>query len=119
LGRRSRTQVIIDILAEASEGANKTRIMYRANLNFLRFKRYLSELLNKGLIVEVNNPRSDVHTCTSQFQQRNLRSHRPCDRHYSRRIFWTERMIMPIAAEKNRGGDPLLIPSEEARVFKI
>ena len=52
MGRRSRTQVIIDILAEASEGANKTRIMYRANLNFLRFKRYLSELLDKGLIVE-------------------------------------------------------------------
>jgi len=59
LGRRSRTQVIIDILTEASEGANKTRIMYRANLNFSRFKRYLSELLVRGLIVEVSNPGSD------------------------------------------------------------
>ena len=58
LSRRSRIQVIIDILTEASEGANKTRIMYRANLNFLRFKRYLSELLDKGLIIEVNNPGS-------------------------------------------------------------
>ena len=58
MSRRSRTQVIIDILTEASEGANKTRIMYRANLNFLRFKRYLSELLGKGLIAEVNNPGS-------------------------------------------------------------
>jgi len=59
LGRRSRTQVIIDILTEASEGANKTKIMYRANLNFLRFKRYLSELLVRGLIAEVSNPGSD------------------------------------------------------------
>jgi len=33
--------------------------MYRANLNFLRFKRYLSELQDKGLIAEVNNPGSD------------------------------------------------------------
>ena len=59
MSRRSRTHVIIDILTEASEGANKTRIMYRANLNFLRFKRYLSELQDKGLIAEVNNPGSD------------------------------------------------------------
>lgn len=55
MGRRSRIGVIIDILTEASYGANKTRIIYRANLNFLRFKRYLSELLENDLIVEVNN----------------------------------------------------------------
>jgi len=48
----------MDILVEASQGANKTRIMYRANLNFLRFERYFSELLDKGLIAEVNNPTS-------------------------------------------------------------
>mgnify|MGYP006267480017 FL=1 len=58
MGRRSRTEVIMDILVEASQGANKTRIMYRANLNFLRFERYFSELLDKGLIAEVNNPTS-------------------------------------------------------------
>lgn len=52
--RRSRLQVIADILAEALNGANKTRIMYRANLNFLRFDRYLSDLLDKGLIARKN-----------------------------------------------------------------
>ena len=52
--RRSRLEVIADILAEALNGANKTRIMYRANLNFLRFDRYLSDLLDKGLIVRKN-----------------------------------------------------------------
>jgi len=48
--RRTRTEVIIDILTEALNGANKTRIMYRANLNFLRFNDYLSEMLKKDLL---------------------------------------------------------------------
>ena len=48
--RRSRTEVIVDILVEALPGANKTRIMYRANLNFLRFNQYLSEMLDNGLL---------------------------------------------------------------------
>jgi len=60
MSRRSRMQVISDILVEATNGSNKTRIMYRANLNFLRFDRYLSELLEKGLVVEVNNPNGSV-----------------------------------------------------------
>lgn len=53
--RRSRTEVIVDILSEAMRGANKTRIMYRANLNFVRFERYFGELLAKGLVVVVDN----------------------------------------------------------------
>ena len=56
MGRRSRAEVIIDILSEAMKGANKTRIIYRANLNFLRFERYFGELLSRGLIVVVDNP---------------------------------------------------------------
>lgn len=55
--RRSRTQVIIEILSEASAGANKTRLMYRCNLNFERFNRYLRELLDAGVIERVTpNP---------------------------------------------------------------
>ena len=42
----------MDILAEALEGASKTRIMYGANLNFVRFNYYLSEMLENGLLVE-------------------------------------------------------------------
>jgi len=56
LVRRSRTEVIIDILLEALDGANKTRIMYRANLNFLRFNKYFGELVSQGLVELVNNP---------------------------------------------------------------
>ena len=49
-------EVIADILTKALNGAKKTRIMYRANLNFLRANRYLSELLERGLIVEEDDP---------------------------------------------------------------
>ena len=51
--RRSRVEVIAEILGEALEGANKTRLMYRCNLNFGRFNRYLKELLDAGLIERV------------------------------------------------------------------
>lgn len=59
MGRRSRTGIIIDILSEALGRANKTRIMYRANLNFLRFNRYFGELLDAGLVEVVDNPGSE------------------------------------------------------------
>ena len=42
--RRSHVEVIVEILSEALNGANKTRLMYRCNLNFGRFNRYLREL---------------------------------------------------------------------------
>jgi len=51
--RRSRVEVITEILGEALDGANKTRLMYRCNLNFGRFNRYLRELLDAGLIERV------------------------------------------------------------------
>ncbi|MEM3700636.1 MAG: winged helix-turn-helix domain-containing protein [Candidatus Bathyarchaeia archaeon] len=55
--RRSRTEVIISLLEEALSGANKTRLMYQCNLNFMRFNSYLQELLDAGLIERVNaNP---------------------------------------------------------------
>ena len=59
--RRSRVEVITEILSEALEGANKTRLMYRCNMNFGRFNRYLKELLNAGLIECVtSNPNVGV-----------------------------------------------------------
>jgi predicted transcriptional regulator len=55
--RRGRIEVICDILNEALGGANKTRLMYHCNLNFMRFNRYLQELLDAGLIERVgSNP---------------------------------------------------------------
>lgn len=58
--RRSRTEVVCDILSEALDGANKTRLMYHCNMNFLRFNRYLDELLGAGLLVRVDSNPSNV-----------------------------------------------------------
>lgn len=55
--RRGRIEIIADILTAALEGARGTPIMYKANLNFAQRKKYLSELLNTGLIgVKVKSP---------------------------------------------------------------
>ena len=53
MGRRSRIDVLIEILTEALNESSKTRIMYRCNLNYKCFNRYLKELLEKGLIVKI------------------------------------------------------------------
>jgi len=53
MGRRSRIDVLIEILTEALNECSKTRIMYRCNLNYKCFSRYLKELLEKGLIVKI------------------------------------------------------------------
>jgi len=48
--RRHRLEVIACILREALNGATKTRLVYRANLNFKTLGRYLDFLLSRGLI---------------------------------------------------------------------
>jgi len=59
--RRTRTEVIREILDEACDSTNKTRLMYRCNLNFMRFNRYLRDLLESGLIAEVEeNPSGSI-----------------------------------------------------------
>jgi predicted transcriptional regulator len=47
---RSKLQIIADILLVAEKGAKKTRIMYQANLSYDLLKRYLTEVLEAGLI---------------------------------------------------------------------
>ncbi|MEM3622385.1 MAG: winged helix-turn-helix domain-containing protein [Candidatus Bathyarchaeia archaeon] len=65
--RRSRTEVIASILDEALSGANKTRLMYRCNLNFTRFNSYLKELLDTNLIECINaNPEGIVFYKTTE-----------------------------------------------------
>ena len=58
--RRGRVEIMMDILDQALTGANKTKIMYRANLNFSRFERYFRELSKKGLIEVVDDPDASV-----------------------------------------------------------
>ena len=48
--RRGSFEIIVDILAAAMDGAKKTEIVYKANLNFKRAGNYLAYLEEKRLI---------------------------------------------------------------------
>ncbi len=48
--RRTKFDIVIAILEVASGGANKTKIVYSANLNFNLATKYLDFLLKKGLV---------------------------------------------------------------------
>ena len=43
-------EITVEILEATLSPSNKMRVMYRANLNFERFKRYFYDLLRKGFI---------------------------------------------------------------------
>jgi predicted transcriptional regulator len=48
--RRNRIDIIAAVLKAASNGANKTRIMYEANLSFKLLESYLKTVMNNGFI---------------------------------------------------------------------
>jgi predicted transcriptional regulator len=50
LQKRSRVTITIDIIEATLKPQKKMRIMYQANLNYLRFNRYLKDFLSKSFI---------------------------------------------------------------------
>ncbi len=48
--RRSRIDIIIDVLDVAVAGVNKTAVVYRTNLNFKVAEKYLGLLQKQGLV---------------------------------------------------------------------
>ena len=48
--RRNNLDISAEILQVAQEGAKKTHIVYKANLNFLIVKKYLNNLIEEGLL---------------------------------------------------------------------
>ena len=48
--RRSREEIVSQILDVCLNGANKTKIVYQANLNFKTINPYLDLLIGKNLI---------------------------------------------------------------------
>ncbi len=56
--RRCKIEIILEILEITRHGANKTRIIYGANLNFKKATSLLDELVKLGLlVVEKSNGR--------------------------------------------------------------
>lgn len=59
--RRSQVEIMYIILRVCLGGdAYKTKIVYDANLNFTRLKKYLILLLNMGYLIEENDPSKKV-----------------------------------------------------------
>jgi predicted transcriptional regulator len=58
---RNSWKIILDILRSGlGEGAKKTHIMYRANLNCVSFKKVFPVLVDEGYMVEVDDPDGGV-----------------------------------------------------------
>ena len=63
--RRQGIEIIMDILEISLNGAKKTHIMHKANLNFSMLRRYLQQLLSKGLLEKIDNPYEDDYYKTT------------------------------------------------------
>ena len=61
--RRDKMQIMVSILNTCIKGANKTRIVYQANLNFRTVNPYLELLEDSGLI-QVMEDRNKLYKTT-------------------------------------------------------
>lgn len=48
--RRNSMEIMMNILEESKSGINKTRLVYRTNLNFLVIRKYMDFLIGRGLL---------------------------------------------------------------------
>lgn len=67
LQKRSRVTITIDILEATLKPQKKMRIMYHANLNYVRFNRYLSDFISKGFTEPIKD--GDGNGCYSITQK--------------------------------------------------
>jgi predicted transcriptional regulator len=71
--RRDRHDIVAEILKTAMNGQIKTHIMYKAKLNYSQINGYLSLLVKKGFLENVNTPhqkqRATVYRTTSKGKQ--------------------------------------------------
>lgn len=59
--------LMVNMLGVTLEGAKKTEIVYKANLNFKQAQKYLDFLLRKGLItVEVSSGERKIYRTTER-----------------------------------------------------
>jgi predicted transcriptional regulator len=60
--KRCKDQIVIKILDTCREGANKTRVVYQAGLNFKTVVPHLTSLQEKGLLEASQGDRPIYHT---------------------------------------------------------
>lgn len=64
--RRDRLKIILDILDICNSGANKTKIVYRANLNFKMVNIYIEILINEGLLYQQDASNGKIFLTTTR-----------------------------------------------------
>ena len=52
--RRNNMDISAELLYVAKDGAKKTHLVYKTNLNFMLIKKYLARLTENGLLKSVN-----------------------------------------------------------------
>ena len=52
--KRTEIEIVYDLLSSAQKDIRQTRLMYRVNMPYLQFKKYLKVLKEKGLLSEKN-----------------------------------------------------------------
>jgi len=62
--KRSKDQILSQILILCRDSSNKTRIVYQVNLNFKSVNAYLDSLLEKGLLEAIPGDRNPAYRTT-------------------------------------------------------
>jgi predicted transcriptional regulator len=64
--RRDKLKIILDILDICNNGANKTKIVYQANLNFKMANIYLEIMTNEGLLSHQDESGGKIYLTTAR-----------------------------------------------------
>ena len=96
--RRGRLNIIAEILDAAVNGTLKTRIMYRANVNFVQFNEYVKCLLEARLMRTIKRGERTIYETTEKGKL------------LLRRFNETEEIIN--AADGKEGDKPLIVKKE-------
>ncbi len=79
---RDSLRIVADILNSINSGANKTKIMFSANLSFKLLEKYLTIVVNSGL-VQINGSKYELTLQGqefvkkySSFQERSISAHK-------------------------------------------
>ncbi|MFO7967780.1 MAG: DUF4364 family protein [Archaeoglobaceae archaeon] len=64
--KRSRFEIMVDILSSAKEGVNKTKVVYEAYLNFKQAEDYLNFLMEAELISTDSNGNQTIYQTTDK-----------------------------------------------------
>ena len=76
---RDRLQIIADMLSVIRGGAKKTHVMYQANLSYTLLSRYLTEVLDAGLVSVDNEDRYRLTMRGQNFLDRFNEYSKRCD----------------------------------------